>query len=433
MLDRWLGVKHVIYNVTDPTLGTTSKQEIWLDRDVSDAEGNLRISNNWIKVSEFTDTGGWYCDPFSDCAGCSLTGADQVVITPGGNNRSGTTNYHRNCATIAWDQVGGVQQVARFKFFSVREIDSTKYIFAGSTPGQVSPGNPFDAFGVKKIYPTKGPTATIPVYGTEWYMNRTNFTDDPQIFQNTNTFSKNSDGSHKCTDTSVKIQVVSAEGYNAGLTHQSSQDHTKLSTLLGNMQGTGDWRNVEMTIYFRINAMPSMSFPSYFQLWCRGGRHVDTDPNLRCEGTGMHGLLGNDGSTKFYKEQYHVSLVSGQLINEINESLLGKWVGMKYVVFNRTFSDGTYAVVQEVWADINNDNNWVMVGKHVDAGGQGADGQACGGLPDQRINWGGPIAGFSWSIFEDVDFDKLSIREIEQDAIPIDQPEAPQVGACGSL
>jgi hypothetical protein len=36
----------------------------------------------------------------------------------------------------------------------------------------------------------------------------------------------------------------------------------------------------------------------------------------------------------------------------------------------------------------------------------------CGGSPDQKVTWGGPISTFRWDTATNVDFKWLSVREI---------------------
>jgi hypothetical protein len=66
----------------------------------------------------------------------------------------------------------------------------------------------------------------------------------------------------------------------------------------------------------------------------------------------------------------------------------------------------------EIWLDKNNDNNWVKVDGNVDSGGWGDTDEECGGAPDQKITWGGPIATFRWDGATNVDIKNFSVREI---------------------
>lgn len=423
VLNKWIGMKLIMYNVPHATLGTSSKQEIWLDRNVTDADGNLFIQNNWVKVTEYIDDGNWAggtaafdqdCGPNGGNCGRAIT---EVFTVPGGAFHSTSDpRYHRNLVALRTD--GG--QVQRYKYFSAREIDPAKPVAAPVTPpgGGGEPSSVFDAFGTRKIYPTK-------TNGAEWYMNTTSFTGDSRLFGITNAFTKNSDGSFKCRDTSVLIQITQPNGYNQSSSFTRSQNHTVLASN-GVMQDVSDWRNVEMTGYFKINSTPS-STNGAFAMYVRGGRHVEPQP--WCEGTAMHGALGPDGSTQFSKEQWHLAMNPATKNNQIGSSIIGKWVGFKYVVYNRNLN-GVFVVKQEIYVDTDESNTWIKVDEHTDAGGWGNQDDVCQGAIDQLIIWGGPLAAFKWDIFTDVDFKKLAIREIFGGASSIEPPPPSVPSSC---
>lgn len=413
--NKWLGIKHVIYNIVEGG-NIYTKQEAYIDRNVQDIEGNLVIRNDWEFASSYIDRGGWDAggsDFDNNCDGCGRA-TDEILIEPGGNTRSGTSNYNRNL--VAW-RTDGISY--RFKFLSAREIDPTRRA-DGQTPlpNPSEPGTVFDNFGVRKIYPTESG-------GDEWYQNTVNFASNTRLVNFTNSVTRNADGSWKCRDTNVLIQVAQINGYNESTTFTAAQNHSTLRNR-GVMQDERDWRNVEMTIYFRINATPS---DSSFDLYARGGRHVDPQP--WCEGSALHGTLRSDGSTRLTKEQWHLSTVFRNQNNLVNESIIGRWIGMKYVVYNRNLN-GVLVTKQEIYVDLNNDNTWVKLDETSDAGGWGTQGASCQGAVDQIISWGGPIAAFSWNTFTDVDFQKMSVREIDGDAVPVDTPPPPSPGHCGS-
>ena len=75
--------------------------------------------------------------------------------------------------------------------------------------------------------------------------------------------------------------------------------------------------------------------------------------------------------------------------------------------------NGQTAVKLEIWVDPNNNNSWQKVYDQVDSGGWGDNGQECGGITDQLITWGGPIATFRWDNANNVSIKNLSVREIQ--------------------
>ncbi|HEY9492605.1 MAG TPA: hypothetical protein VIP56_11510, partial [Nitrososphaeraceae archaeon] len=84
---------------------------------------------------------------------------------------------------------------------------------------------------------------------------------------------------------------------------------------------------------------------------------------------------------------------------------------------NITMTTATTAntpVKLENWINENADGKtWKKIDEKTDNGGWGKDGERCGGLPDQIITWGGPIATFRWDGANEVDIKNFSVREIQ--------------------
>ena len=91
--NRWIGWKFCCYNVDIGGGKLGVKLEAWLDDD---------NNNNWVKVNEYTDKGGWG-DEGGEC-----NGADDQILTWGGP-----------IVSFRWDNVDD----CKWKKFSVREID----------------------------------------------------------------------------------------------------------------------------------------------------------------------------------------------------------------------------------------------------------------------------------------------------------------------
>ena len=184
-----------------------------------------------------------------------------------------------------------------------------------------------------------------------------------------------------------------------------------------------------MTGYFKV--LTEASAGSGELCWfARGGTHRDPQP--WCEGSSMKAFLATNGNSRFAKEQYHIAYHYTAPSNQLNQSLLSKWVGFKYVLYNRNIS-GQAVVKQEIYVDQNADNTWIKVDERNDAGGWGINGKTCNGFTDdQQIVWGGPIATFHMDNFTNIDFKWLSVREIDGDAIAIEPPPDQPGGSCGS-
>jgi len=256
-----------------------------------------------------------------------------------------------------------------------------------------------DKFGIKEIYPTKSG-------GEEWFMNMQDPARDPR-FNPQATITKNPNGSYKVTKTEVRMEVYPSTGYNQDKITTLNQ---KELAAKGYMQSPNDWKNVEMTGYVKL--ISSLS-NDQFNWYNRGGRHTNSAP---CERTAykVDVMYYSSGQTRFNKEQWFsggYSFTSPK--NVSSSSIQGKWVGLKYIVYNFQQPNGKTAVMLQSWFDANADGKWIKINDFVDLGGWGDQGSYCGGVPDQLITWGGPIATFRWDNATDVDFKNLSVREIE--------------------
>src|SRR3954468_9465938 len=123
------------------------------------------------------------------------------------------------------------------------------YYFTSQKPlSNIKNNTIIDKFGIKEIYRSK-------LGGEEWFINM----DDPNHDLRTDpqtTLTKNDDTEHgdiswKIQNTEVRYEVFTSSGYNAQLITTLNQ--TELSKK-GFMQSPNDWKNVEMTGYFKINS-----------------------------------------------------------------------------------------------------------------------------------------------------------------------------------
>jgi hypothetical protein len=408
---QWHGFKAVQW-----TSGGTVRLETYTDINCSDSNGNLVIRNDWKLVNSRTDSGGWAADSrFStDCSGCGRSAATEVMTGPYTVTDSGSGNYRRNLCAYRSDGV-----TSRFRYFSTREIDPARPATEDEEPPP-PPAATNDQFGIKMIYPTI-------TNGYQWFMNMsgtTPNTDTTKFRIDTGGLSKNADGSFKFAATGPNMQVYQRNGYNPTTTASAAGDHSTLHSR-GYMQDANDFRNVECTIQVRLNNTPTAGS---FQWLARGGRHLEPPPN--CEGSALRGYIFDNGQTLCSKEQWHSSFANAARGIGIG-SILGKWIGYKLVVTTKTLS-GTLITNQQIWVDVDNNNTWTKIDERTDNGGWGDQGGTCQGAPDQLISWGGPIVGFDWTSFNDVDFKNMSVREIDPNAVPAGAPPGDNTSLCGS-
>ncbi len=278
-------------------------------------------------------------------------------------------------------------------------------IDAGELPPPDAPaavGCPDDRFGAKQIYCTT-------TNGDEWFLDMANPTVNTLRFNPQTTLTKNPDGSWKVIDTQVRMRVIRSGGYKPSLITTYDQDELAKK---GYMQQPGDWRNVEMTGYVKVNNAGEGD--DNFGWYARGGLHGSSagDGGTGCEGTAYKANVHFSGATQLAKKQWHSGgYAFGAKKPAQQGSLVGKWVGLKAVIY-----DTPQGVKVELYADWAANNTWIKVDELHDTGGFGTEGDHCGGPPDGKVAWGGPIAYFSWDTATDVDFKNLSVREISPPA-----------------
>jgi hypothetical protein len=273
-------------------------------------------------------------------------------------------------------------------------------VAATPTPLPDAPAAPAattDAFGVTMLYPSKS--------GGETWAATGDLTKDAR-FNAQNTITSNADGSWKMRNSKVRMLVYTSTGYDGGKIASYDRD---VLTSKGFMQAANDWRNVEITGFFKV--VSASNATDNIDLYARGGRHTDTDAG--CEGSSYKGQIYYDGRTRWAKETWHVSY-DYKSYAATTSPIIGRWIGLKAIMQNTTV-DGRPAVRLQLWLNENADRvTWKKVYEVVDDGTWGGDASHCGASSNTLpITWGGPIATYRWDNAEDVDFKWLSVREIQ--------------------
>ena len=164
-----------------------------------------------------------------------------------------------------------------------------------------------------------------------------------------------------------------------------------------------DWKNVEMTGYFKLEEGEDQ-----FTLVARQGPTYNDDGG--CGAYGYYGMLSADGDAFFKKKLFHHGGYTDRTAVEENvvEDLHDRWIGLKLAVYDLNEDE----VKLELWVDAGNEeNNWRKVTEYVDDGNWETNGSDCDRDGDETIDQG-TRGGFRVddSAFE---FKKLSIREID--------------------
>jgi hypothetical protein len=269
-----------------------------------------------------------------------------------------------------------------------------------------------DKFGIKEIYVSKRG-------GEEWFLNTDNPQNGPQTGGEgppTSFVQKNSDGSWKVQSSEVRYGVFTSSGYHPDLITTLNQ---QVLAAKGYMQSSNDWKNVEITGYFKVNSFTDskQNGGPHIELVARGGRSTNDIGTIdglsrQCEATTYHSNSYVDGRVKFEKDLEHtIGYTNGDPEKQHSMTpLLGRWIGIKAVFYN--LPNGKVRLEQ--WIDENSNNNWHRVLKFTDNGNWGGGQPNCGGTDHTIITWGGPIAIFRWDNINDMDVIDLSVREIQQ-------------------
>ena len=265
------------------------------------------------------------------------------------------------------------------------------------------------------MYPTKPD-------GEEWYMNMNDPNNDPRTNPQT-TLIKSDDGvtadggtSWKIHNTEVPYEVFTSSGFQPNLITTLNQ--TELSKK-GYMQSPNDWKNIEMTGYFKINSFTNSETngAAHIELVARGGKNTNDKTLInglqeRCESTTYHSNIYETGRVKFEKDLEHTqgyTTNDKEKLNATKKPIIGKWIGIKAVFYN--LPDGSVRLEQFI--DENSNNNWHRVLLYTDNGHWGGGYPECGGLDTQVITWGGPIAIYRWDNIDDMNVKDFSVREIK--------------------
>jgi hypothetical protein len=267
-----------------------------------------------------------------------------------------------------------------------------------------------DKFGIKEIYSTKPG-------GEQWFMNMDNPNDDSRTDPQT-TLIKNNDGSAswKIQSPEVRYNIYTSSGFQPQLITTLNQ---KELSKKGYMQSPNDWKNVEITGYFKINSFTNSTAngAAHIELVARGAKNTNDETLInglpeKCESTTYHSNTYETGRVKFEKDLEHIQgYTTGdkEKLHAIKKPLLGRWIGIKAVFYN--LPDGS--VKLEQFIDENSNNDWHRVLSYIDDGHWGGGYPECGGSDNQIITWGGPIAIFRWDNINNMDIKYFSIREIK--------------------
>ncbi len=236
-----------------------------------------------------------------------------------------------------------------------------------------------DKFGIEQIYPTADDEAV-------WFLN----SEDPEEDDNFLMTSANDIDLEEGEDSGVfKLDAETGTQKHGVRIHADSPDE--------------DWKNVEMTGYFKLEEGEDQ-----FTLVARQGPTYNDDGG--CGAYGYYGMLSADGDAFFRKKLFHHGGYSDRAAEEENvvEDVHDRWIGLKLAVYDLNEDE----VKLELWVDDGDEeNNWRKVTEYVDDGDWETDGSDCDRDGDEIID-DGTRGGFRVDDSE-FEFKDLSIREID--------------------
>ena len=178
-----------------------------------------------------------------------------------------------------------------------------------------------------------------------------------------------------------------------------------------------DWKNVEVTMYWRVVA--TVSNAEAFKAMAfsvRGGPHHSSGGFFGispCWGTALYVNLKFDGTGKLEKELGHGHYTDGIYTDDsvTGGNIRDRWIGMKGIFYTK--ANGNPYI--ELWLDKNVNNDWEPIIYKEDDGTwflrDGVDND-CSGERNEKITWGGPGVIFKLDGLTHVDMKWASVREI---------------------
>src|ERR687895_158146 len=234
-----------------------------------------------------------------------------------------------------------------------------------------------DKFGIEQLYPTTDG-------GPVWFLNN----EQPEADDNFLMTSANDIELEEEDSDSFGLDAETGTEKHGVRIHADSPD--------------GEWKNVEMTGYFKLHEGNDQ-----FTLIARQGPTYND--NGGCGAYGYYGMLSAEGEAFFKKKLFHHGGYSDRTAVEENvvDDLEDRWVGIKLVVYDLDDDE----VKLELWVDDGDEeNNWRKATEYVDDGDWDTNDSDCDRDGDETID-DGTRGGFRVDESE-FEFKKLSIREI---------------------
>jgi hypothetical protein len=167
---------------------------------------------------------------------------------------------------------------------------------------------------------------------------------------------------------------------------EKGKDHMKVIEQ-GYMDRPEDWRNFEVT----AKTSDANFDGDDFTIYGRGGRH--TNPQPYCPGFAYKGSIGNEGKSRFAKEQAHVDYDHTDY-ESTGVKVAGNEIYHKFVVYNLG-ENNTPPVVVEWWVSEDDGKSFKKINEAVDNDDWGeGNGEVCNRPRKKAMTGGGPVVTF---------------------------------------
>jgi hypothetical protein len=287
----------------------------------------------------------------------------------------------------------------------------------GTSPTPVVSTGPKDVFKITKIYDDGA--------GSNWTMNMNNPMGDgrsnnPEASGNLPKFSKNSDGSWKVTGNTKGVNEIRwAIAQTNGFKENTLSTCTPTVKARGYMQDASDWKDIEMSAYYKINKLTSstQNGEAHIEHVMRGQRSTNEKGDYGgCDKACANNYHGNayprTGRQKYEKDFYHKNYTAHDDPHNDKATSpwpIGQWIGYKTICMNTT--NGVHL---ETWTDIAGNGSWQKTLSYDDTGTWQGGGNIslCKGSGRPPISWGGPLCAFRSDNISDYDIKWASIRSI---------------------
>jgi hypothetical protein len=357
------------------------------------------------------------------------------ITTPSGNlpdnsDQSQLPTYNTNESTMPDDQRSQEQPFRAQPPTSSRRVKTPAGQQQASTsPAPLTPSTPstalstgkLDNFKVAKIYDDDTNKSQY-----DWYLpfsnpNADSHVQNPEAGSHMPKLTPLGNGVYNISNNN-EVRYAISNGFDA----KTISACTPTVQQRGYMQSSSDFKDIEMTAYYRINKLGggTKNGGPHLEHLMRGQRSTsDTTSYGGCSAScadNYHANYYPNGRQKFEKDMDHKTNYphgpkNAEKPGATSAWNLGRWFGYKTIAINKS-----RGVELQTWTDFNGDGNWVRTHSIMDNNDWPlADASTVSSHcktptnSSPAITWGGPISVFRSDFIDSYDMKWASIRNID--------------------